>query len=145
MGFNIADQTAIIYDDGTEHFTGTTLAGIGQSVVGVLQHPEETKNRVVKVLSIKTNQNELLTAFAKATGQKWQVERSSAKEMFERGREKLKAGTGGWILDMVVAQLYDPGEARSLTAPSWAESDSGLLGVVEESADEVVRKALLEE
>ncbi|KAK5634404.1 hypothetical protein RRF57_010117 [Xylaria bambusicola] len=142
MGFNIAERHATIFDAGTEEFTGTTLEGIGQSVVGVLQHPAETANRFVKVRSIQTCQNKLLAAFQKATkGQQrqWEIERSTAQRTLEEGRGKHAQGLGGWILDLLVYQLYAPGEARCVIAGA---EDSLLLGIKQESADEVVEKAL---
>lgn len=142
MGFNIAERRATIYDAGTEEFTGTTLEGIGQSVVGVLQYPAETANRFVKVRSIKTCQNELLAAFQKVTQEQqrqWEIERSTAQQTLEEGRSKHTQGLGGWILDLLVYQLYAPGEARCVVA---AEIDNALLGIRQESADEVVEKAL---
>ncbi|OJJ94729.1 hypothetical protein ASPACDRAFT_128032 [Aspergillus aculeatus ATCC 16872] len=143
MGFDIARAAAIIYDSGTERFSGTTLAGIGQAVVGVLLHPEETANRFVKVLSIVTNQNELLEAFQRAsTGRQWTVQRDSAQRLRETGHRKFQEGNGMWRLELVVAQMFDEGQARCVVAPSWSESDSPLLGVVEECADEVVAKVL---
>lgn len=142
MGFDVVNSTAIIYGAGEEQFTGTTLAGIGQSVVGVLRHPGETANRFVRVLSVKTCQAELLRAFEKATGTRWGVRRSSAGELLERGRGRLRDGDGRGRVDLLVAQLYDEGEARCLVAPSWGASDSGLLGVEQETADQVALKSL---
>lgn len=142
MGFNIASNTAIIYDSGTEHFTGTTLHGIGQSVAGVLQNPAETANRFVMVRSIKTCQNEILEAFESATGKKWAVRRSTTKELFEEGRRKKAEGDRGWVLDLVVGQLFDVGVGRCVLAGERGESDSGLLGVGEETVGGVVAKAL---
>lgn len=142
MGFNPSARSAIIYDDGDEEFTGTTLQGIGQSVVGVLQHLEETKNRFVQVLSIRTTQNELLAAFEKETGEKWTVERSTTAELMAGGRKKMEDRDRGWILDLAVGQLLDKGEARCVVAPSWEESDSGLLGVASETAQEIAAKVM---
>ncbi|KAI1129136.1 NmrA-like family protein [Nemania abortiva] len=146
MGFNIAERRATIYDAGTEEFTGTTLEGIGQSVVGVFQHLDETANRFVKVRSIQTSQNEILAAFQRATskdedGKQWEVEHYTAQQVLEDGRKKRAEGAGGWILDLVVFQLYAPGEARCIVG-SREDSDNALLGVREESVDEVVEKAL---
>lgn len=142
MGFNVARCKAIIYDAGTEQFTGTTLGGIAQAVVGVLQHPDKTANRFVKVRSIQTFQNELLEAFQSHTGSKWEVERSSSKALMESGRSKFQAGVSGWVLELVVAQLFDQGEARCVVAPSREDSDSDLLGVVEETPQDVVAKVM---
>ncbi|KAF5655851.1 hypothetical protein FHETE_11131 [Fusarium heterosporum] len=142
MGFNIKNRSAIIYDGGKEYFTGTTLQGIGQSVVGVLQHPEETANQHVKVLSIKTCQNDLLEAFQNGTGSQWSVQKSTTTELIETARRKIREGTGGWNLELAVAQLYEAGKARCLVAPSWEESDSGLLGLIKETPESLVSSIL---
>lgn len=142
MGFDITNSSAIIYDKGEEKFTGTTLEGIGQSVVGILQHPEETANRFVKVLSIKTCQNDLLRAFEKVTGKPWEVQRSTTAALMDRGRAKRNNGNNGWILDLVVAQLYDEGQARCVVAPTIGQSDIELLGVAEEDIEQIVSKAV---
>ncbi|KAK8876917.1 NmrA-like family protein [Apiospora arundinis] len=143
MGFNVTERAAVIYDSGTERFTGTTLEGIGQAVVGVLRRPDETANRFVKARSIQTCQNELLEAFQKTSASPpWTVTHESVASLQECGREKHQAGDRGWILDLLVAQLYEEGEARCVVAPSREDSDAGLLGIREESAQEVVAKAL---
>ncbi|KAK8073469.1 NmrA-like family protein [Apiospora phragmitis] len=144
MGFNVAERTAVIYDSGTEHFTGTTLEGIGQAVVGVLRHPAETANRSVKARSIKTCQNELLEAFrSESTAEHhWTVTHEKVADLLEGGRQKHQAGTGGWILDLLIAQLYEEGLARCVVASNREDSDADLLGIREETAREVAAKAL---
>ncbi|KAJ4396145.1 hypothetical protein N0V93_000363 [Gnomoniopsis smithogilvyi] len=142
MGFDVTNSSAVIYDTGEEYFTGTTLAGIGQSVVGILQRPVETANRFVKVLSIKTCQNELLHAFEKVTGKQWEIQWSTTRAILDRGRAKHSEGNTGWVLDLVVAQLYDEGEARCVVAPTREQSDAVLLGVALEDSEQVVSKAL---
>ena len=142
MGFDVREHSALIYDSGTEPFTGTTLQGIGQAVVGVLENPVATANRFVKVRSVQTCQNELLKAFERAAGNKWSVRRSTTEELLESGRRKKAEGDGGWIADLVVAQLYEEGVGRSVVAPSWEEADSPLLGVAEETVDSIAEKAL---
>jgi len=142
MGFDIARRSAIIYDSGTEQFTGTTLEGIGQAVLGVMRQPAETANRFVSVQSIRTCQQDLLRAFQDATGGEWETERSTVRELLEGGRAKHQAGDRGWVLPLVVAQLFDPGEGRGTVGESRQATQSDLLGVVEESPRAVVHKAL---
>lgn len=142
MGFDVRNSTAIIYDAGEEMFTGTTLEGIGQSVVGVLRHPDETANRFVNAMSIKTCQNELLQAFRKVTGKEWPVRHSTTEEMKVQGRARYQSGAGGWTLYIAVAQLLDPGMARNVVAPSREESDADLLGIVEETPESIAEKVL---
>jgi hypothetical protein len=141
MGFDIARQSAIIYDQGSEPFTGVTLAGIGQSVVGILQNPDETANRHLRVRSVQTCQNDILAAFETATGEAWNVKRSTSAELLARGRAKKANGEGGWVLDMVVGQLYQEGAANSVVVEK-KESDNDLVGVVEENLMEVIKQIL---
>lgn len=142
MGFDVGSRRAVVYDDGVEAFSGTTLEGIGRAVVGVLRREEETRNRFVRVMSLRTCQRELLAAFEEVTGGKWEVERSSTRGLLERGREKMREGKGGWTLDLAVAQLFDEGQGRCLVAPSWEESDSVLVGVKKESAVDIVKTVM---
>ncbi|ORY59532.1 uncharacterized protein BCR38DRAFT_350856, partial [Pseudomassariella vexata] len=120
MGFNITQRSAIIYDHEAEYFTGTTLEGIGQSVVGVLQHPEETINRFVKVMSIKTCKNELLEACQSATGKQWNVQPSPTKTLLDSRRRKHEEGDRGWVLEFAVSQLFDEG-SRALICWAWLQ------------------------
>ncbi|KAH0043251.1 NAD(P)-binding protein, partial [Aureobasidium melanogenum] len=142
MGFDVRNHKAIIYDEGSEKFTGTTLEGIGEAVVGTLRNPAATANRFLKVQSIQTCQNELLDAFEKVTGENWEVTRTTSKELIESGKADFAAGAGLWRLKLAVATLYDVGQGRGRVAPSREESDAELLGVKDETADEIVAKLL---
>ena len=139
MGFDISTNTAIIYDSGTERFTGTTLEGIGQAAVGLLDHQEATANRFVKCRSVETCQNELLDAYQSVPGQPWTILHNTTKALIDSGRAKYEAGRGGWTLELVVAQLFDEGEARCIVA-SKEDSDVGLLGIREETVQEIIAK-----
>ncbi|KAK9770518.1 putative NmrA-like domain-containing protein [Seiridium cardinale] len=141
MGFDVKQQSANIYDEGTEQFTGTTLEGIGQAVVGVFRNLDATANRFVRVRSIQVCQNQLLEAFQQATEGEWNIRQGTTKELFESGKRKYQAGAGGWVLDLLVFQLFEPGKSRCIVA-SRESSDAELLGVREESPAEVVAKVL---
>jgi hypothetical protein len=142
MGFDVPNHKAIVYDSGTEPFTGTTLSGIGQAVVGTLLNPHVTANRFLAVQSICTNQKELLAAFEKATGEKWEVERQKSEELIQSGKEDFETGVGMWRLKLAVATLYDVGRGRGMVAATREESDAEMLGVKDESAEEIVAKLL---
>jgi hypothetical protein len=142
MGFDVENHQAIIYDSGTEKFTGTTLSGIGQAVVGTLRNPSVTANRVLAVQSICTNQNELLSALETATGKQWRVERQTTEELIRSGKEDYSNEVGMWRLKLAVATLYDVGQSRGMVAKTREESDADILGVEEESARAIVAKLL---
>jgi hypothetical protein len=142
MGFDVKSHHAVIYDSGTEPFTGTTLSGIGQAVVGTLSNPHSTANRFLAVQSICTTQNELLAAFEKATGETWKVERQTSEKLIRSGKKDFENGVGMWRLKLAVATLYDVGQGRGMVAATREESDAELLDVEDESADEIVAKLL---
>ncbi|KAG8628400.1 hypothetical protein KVT40_004273 [Elsinoe batatas] len=105
LGFDVGARKALIYDEGEEEWTGTTLEGIAAAMVGVLRSEEETRNRFLRVMS-RVGGGE-----------------GTTRELLERGREKLANGDRGWVLDLVVAQLLDEGQGRCRVAESWEESD----------------------
>lgn len=137
----MAKKEAIVYDSGTERFTGTTLNGIAQAIVGILQHPEDTANRYLCVRSIETCQNDLLRELELQTGQEWSVMKESTKELLKRGREKHARSERGWVLDLIVAQLLAEGTGRGIVV-TRETSDNSLLGVREESVKGMVEGTL---
>lgn len=114
------------------------MAGIANAVVGVLNHPAETANRHLLVRSVETCQNELLAAFEQVTGEKWLVAHDKAGDLLVRGREKLANGDRGWVLDLIVAQLLEEGEGRSIIA-SDETADNRLLEMPEENLVDIVK------
>jgi hypothetical protein len=59
-----------IFDGGDRPFTATTLKSTAQAVVGVLEHPNETKNRAVYVQDLVTTQNKILALAKKIAPEK---------------------------------------------------------------------------
>ncbi|KAJ6008128.1 oxidoreductase CipA [Penicillium herquei] len=55
-----------IYNGGDVLFSTTTRDGIAQAVLGVLKHPDETKNRPVFVAEAEVSQNQLLQMSGRA-------------------------------------------------------------------------------
>lgn len=89
MGFDLKEKKALIYDGGNNYTDMTILPTVGKAVLGVLQHPEETANRYVRVNSYYTTQNQILAALEKATGTKWAVEHTTCKEQAAKGKALL--------------------------------------------------------
>lgn len=96
-----------LYDGGINAFSATTLDTIGQAVVGILTHPEETKNRFVYVKEIDISQLQLLEiakkvffSFSSSPGKKkkkktWEEPvMISTAEIAKSGYESLAKGKG---------------------------------------------------
>lgn len=65
---NLKAKSVNLYDGGERVFSATSLPTIGKAVVGVLTHPEETKNRAVYVQDTATTLKHLTALGKKATG-----------------------------------------------------------------------------
>jgi hypothetical protein len=134
-----------IYDSGDQLISVTTLATVAQAVVGVLLHPEETKNRVVRIHDINISQNRLLAAARKAAPNKiLEPYHDSTEKIFKDASEKIAQGdfSLGVLYEQIICSLFGEGY-DSLHA---SEADNKLLGVAGDKTDadiEAILKRLL--
>lgn len=90
-----------IVDGGEVVFSSTLLSTVGKAVVGVLSHPEETKNKQVAVEDVQITQNKLLALAQKAVpavAGKWEVQTTTLKEIAKQNEEFKAKGDYGWGL-----------------------------------------------
>ncbi|EDP89873.1 hypothetical protein HBI56_202180 [Parastagonospora nodorum] len=121
-GFNLADKTVTLYDDGTAIFSTTNLHTVGLGLVKALEKPEETKNQYVYISSFDTSQNELLALTEKITGSKWTVKHVAVKDHVEQGRAKLQKGDFSGIVELLQATSFSKDQlGRFDQAPAWNE------------------------
>ncbi|KAH7050314.1 hypothetical protein B0J12DRAFT_753879 [Macrophomina phaseolina] len=92
LGFDLKTRTATIIDSGNEAFSTTNLATIGQAVASILHHPEQTANRMVKISSFKTTQNEVLQLLQAESGEKWQVKNTTGQDVENIGDSLQQSG-----------------------------------------------------
>lgn len=137
VGFNVNLKGATqIYGDGNVKHSTTLLSDVGKTVVSILRHPEETKNRTVYVQSACVTQNELLEIARKVKPGFKPETKSSALEDLEKGAyEKLQKGDDvmGAMIDFIKVSVFNP-ECGS----NWsAKNDNELLGIKELSQEEL--------
>ena len=118
-----------LFDGGKNVFSATALDSVGQAVVGVLSHPEETKNRFVYVKDIDISQNQLLEIAKKVDpGKKWEeptvietadVEKSSY-ESLAKGEYTMPV-----MIGFILRALFGPPEYGS----QFTKTDNELLGI----------------
>ena len=101
LGFDIPNKTARLYDQGKHPFDMSPLTDVANAVVGVLTHPEETKNRYVHINTFYTSQAKTLEALEKELGS-FQVSTVGAKEANEEGAARIKKGDFGGIKDSLM-------------------------------------------
>ncbi|KAK0736026.1 hypothetical protein B0T21DRAFT_332197 [Apiosordaria backusii] len=138
---NLKEKTSSIVDSGNEKFQVSTLAQVGRAVVGILQHPEETKNKYLVTSSFQVSQNELIKAVEELTGEKFPVvKREKAEELQKAGEEKLAVGDFRAFLDFLRAYNHRDGAGNAV---SEEESGNGLIGLGYEDLRESVRAWLV--
>jgi uncharacterized protein YbjT (DUF2867 family) len=141
---NLADYKQTIIDGGDAAFSATTLNTVGDAVVGVLTHLEDTKNRPVYVHDIVVSQNKLLELAKKAAPAKpWEVVPVKLDDLVKRADERLAQG----LFDM---ETFAPYLYRALMDPAYGsdfskKADNALLGLKGITDDDVLEilKSLL--
>ena len=118
-----------LFDGGKHQFSATTLASVGQAVVGVLTYPEETKNRFVYVKDIDISQNQLLDIAKKLDPKKSWEEPTlvDTTELEKSSYESLAKGqvTPPVMLAFLFRIMFGPPEYGGC----FSKTDNELLGV----------------
>ena len=109
-------ETTPFYDGGDRPFSTTSLATIGRAVVGILQHLDETGNRVVFVHDVVTTQRKILAIAEKlAPGRTWTPVDVSTADMLATAQgnyAKGKVDFGASIGFLICAIFREIGRAH---------------------------------
>jgi uncharacterized protein YbjT (DUF2867 family) len=118
-----------LFDGGNTLFSATTLASVGQAVVGVLSHTEETKNRFVYVKDIDISQKRLLEIAKKVDpAKKWEEPvYISTADMEKSSDESLAKGqvTPSVMMAYLFRVIFGPPQYGG----RFAKDDNELLGI----------------
>lgn len=134
---------ATLWDGGEHPISLTRLAAVGQAVVGVLKHPDETKNRAVYVHEAAVPLKKLLEIAKEYTpGKQWTVVESSTEDVVKKSNEALSKG----IFEVwVFVSLIFRAAFSNATGAHFVKNDNALLGIHELSEaelKEVVKETL---
>jgi putative NADH-flavin reductase len=126
---------ATLWDGGEHLISVTRLAAVGQAVVGVLKHPDETANRGVYVQEAAVSLKKLVEIAKELTpGKTWTVVESSTEEVVQKSNEALSKG----IFEVwVFISLIFRAAFSNVTGAHFAKNDNALLGVHELSEAEL--------
>jgi hypothetical protein len=140
FGFNIKERSALLYDqDAPAHFSTTTMSRVGQAIVGILQHPEETRNRIVYISSFIITNKELIDALERVSGEKWTGTPASTYDLERQGNDRMARGDRYGAYDLVVAALFRRGHGSDY---ALRKNDNELLGLRDENLDDVLKEVL---
>lgn len=132
LGFiiNLKEKSANLYDGGDRVFSATSLPTIGKAVVGVLKHPEETKNRAVYVQDTATTLKHLTALGKKATGAEgWTETEIAIDDLLEEAWAELKKpqpNPANFAFQFIRASIFGEGYGSH-----FQKLDNELLGIQE--------------
>jgi uncharacterized protein YbjT (DUF2867 family) len=139
LGFDIPNRTAILYDEGKNRTSGTTLPNVAKAVVAILRHPELTLNKRIFIADTSFSQQEALALFEKYTGTKWTIKQVKIEDTKKQAAESLAKGNfpqafGSYIMVLVYsglqANIFD------------GRTSNNALGVPTLSFDQIVKEAV---
>jgi len=136
LHIDLKERKADFLDEGEVKSSASTLKRIGEATAKILEKAddERTKDRTLYVQSFCVSQKEVLEAFEKATGDTWTVRNFDSAKFIKEQKEKMEMGSREateevvWVLGTL--------EANWEKMPTFA---NGLLGLEEESLDDVVK------
>lgn len=113
LGFDVKNRKANIYNNGTAKFDTTKITTVAKAVVNILSKPNEYQNERVFIAGMTVNQQDILAAMKKATGdEKWEVNEKSAKEHREMGFGKVSKGDWSGVIEIIEASLFEEGQGQ---------------------------------
>ncbi|KAK1676915.1 hypothetical protein BDP55DRAFT_767623 [Colletotrichum godetiae] len=92
FGFDLKNHSATIYDSGNELFTAMSIGKTGKPIAAVFKHPEETKNRYVRLSAPTTSQRAILAVLERLTNTEWDTATVSTQEARRQGKIKVQNG-----------------------------------------------------
>jgi hypothetical protein len=105
FGIDIPKRKAMIFDDGTNLITTTTISQVSRAVAVLLSLPihsstgspclSDYKNQFVYLESFSISQQDMLAAVQQATGTcpgDWSIEEKSSEDYIEEGRKEAETG-----------------------------------------------------
>lgn len=126
-----------LLDGGERVFSTTTLATVGRTVAAVLQHPEETENRLVYVQDTALTLRQLSEKAQKALGAKdWKENVVSVDDILAQGHEMLQApnpNIGAAAMCFINTAVFGEGYGAH-----FEHADNELLGIKELTEDEIL-------
>jgi hypothetical protein len=138
LGLDAASRTATLFDGGKTMFSSTNLHQVGQTVVEVLERPEETRNLFVTVSGFQTTQEEVLAVAEKITGDKWTVKHVDSREHVKEGNKAIEKGDYSGVFNQLQGlSLGDHGLGNLEGEGLWNER----LGLGHDSMEDSLRAA----
>lgn len=139
LGLNVKDKTITIVDSGNATFSTTNLLYVGNALIKILENAGATKNQYVYISEFQVSQNELLAAAEKVMGEKFTVDRVSAKDHVAFGNKLLQNGNHAGIGALVQSITFGDEKLGDLSPSGlWNEK----LGLELDSIEDSIKAGL---
>jgi uncharacterized protein YbjT (DUF2867 family) len=89
---DVKNRTATLFNGGDVPVSATTLADVAKAVIGVIEHQDETANRLIFVQSARVTQNQLIQYAKEKDGREWNTNVKSTEEVRKEVFEELEQG-----------------------------------------------------
>ncbi|CAG9986874.1 unnamed protein product [Clonostachys byssicola] len=112
LGFDMKEQKVRIYNGGNVPMSTGTRNLAAQALYSLITNPQrmdEAKNMYIHVASYTVTQNEILAVVEKLTGEKWQIENVTSKEVMPKALADVRKGLNWGLGYQVQAILFDYG------------------------------------
>jgi uncharacterized protein YbjT (DUF2867 family) len=130
-------HAATLYNGGDVPFSATNLADVVRAVIGIVENPPETANRVVYVHSARVTQNQLIRYAREKDGVEWDVSVKDTQTIKRVSLEELEKGdeadVDAAMLGLCVVAMFDVEYGCDFTG----RLDNEVLGVRELSERQV--------
>jgi hypothetical protein len=90
---DLKQHSATLYNGGDVPMSVTLLADIAKTVLGVIEHQEETKNRLVYVHSALITQNQLIQYAKDKDGKEWSTVVKDTEELRKESIARIETGS----------------------------------------------------
>jgi hypothetical protein len=89
---NPSKHTATLFNGGNVTTSVTTLGDIAKAVIGVVEHQDETKNRIIHIQSASVTQNQLIQYAKEYDGKEWTISHKSTDELLKESYTNMENG-----------------------------------------------------
>lgn len=115
---------------------------MGLAVASVLRHPLETANKFIYVSSFEINQNAILAAVEKASGNKFEVTHVASDDMITQGRDEVAKGDFMGMAKLLLAATCKGGLGANFAAEEPQGLANELLELPKEDLESVTKRVL---
>jgi uncharacterized protein YbjT (DUF2867 family) len=139
LGFDIKNRAAVLYDEGKNLVSGTTLPTVAKAVVGTLRNPQLTQNKRIYVADASFTQQQALALFEKYTNTKWTVKNVVAANERKQAEENLAKGNiGAAFVGYILSFAYGGNPGANFEGKSINKA----IGVPTVPLEQIVKEAV---